>query len=161
MRDSGRTSSRWHLFINNERGREISRDPGSNPGRAISADSMKKEMVWKNLGSSSWQGYHTITKFKYRRFLEKIMAKEEKSEGKEIGRVSSYFSHVKVAAIQLSGKLKIGDKVHIKGHTTDFEVSIDGIQIERKDVKEADKGDHIGIKVPEKVRPNDKVFLVE
>ena len=86
--------------------------------------------------------------------------KENKGE-KEIGRVSSYFSHVGVAAIQLSGKLKVGDKVHVKGHTTDFEVGVDSIQIERKDVKEAKKKDHIGIKVPEKVRPNDRVFLVK
>ncbi len=82
-------------------------------------------------------------------------------EEKEIGRVSSYFSHVGVAAIKLSGKLKVGDKVHIKGSTSDFEVGIDSIQIDRKDVKAAKKGDHIGIKVPEKVRPNDKVFLVK
>ena len=82
-------------------------------------------------------------------------------EEKEIGSVSSYFSHVGVAAIKLSGKLKVGNKVHIKGNTTDFEVEVDSIQIERKDIKEAKKGDHIGIKVPEKVRPNDKVFLVK
>lgn len=80
-------------------------------------------------------------------------------EEKEIGVVSSYFSKVGVAAIKLSGKLKAGDKVHIKGATTDFEVDIKEIQIEKKSVKEAKKGDHIGIKVPEKVRPNDKVFL--
>jgi len=79
---------------------------------------------------------------------------------KQIGKVSSYFSHVGVAAIKLSGKLKVGDKVHIKGNTTDFEVSVDSIQIERNPVDEAKKGDHIGIKVPEKVRPNDSVFLV-
>jgi putative protease len=83
------------------------------------------------------------------------------AEEKEIGVVSGYFSHVEVAAIKLSGKLKVGDKVHIKGHTTDFEVDVDSMQIEREDVKEAKKGDHIGIKVPEKVRPNDKVFLVK
>jgi putative protease len=80
---------------------------------------------------------------------------------KEIGTVSSYFSHVGVAAIKLSGSLKVGNKVHIKGHTTDFEVDVASMQIERQDVQEAKKGDHIGIKVPEKVRPNDKVFLVE
>ncbi len=79
---------------------------------------------------------------------------------KEIGKVSSFFSHVSVAAIKLTGKLKAGDKVHIKGNTTDFEDTIVSIQIEKKEVKEAKKGDHIGIKVPEKVRPNDTVFLV-
>jgi len=80
---------------------------------------------------------------------------------KEIGAVSSYFSHVEVAAIKLSAKLKVGDKIHIKGHTTDFEVKVKDMQIEKKSVKEAKKGNHIGIKVPEKVRPSDKVFLVK
>lgn len=80
---------------------------------------------------------------------------------KEIGKVSSFFSHVSVAAIKLTNKLKIGDKIHIKGNTTDFEDTIGSMQIEKKDVKSAKKGDHIGIKVPEKVRPNDTVFLVE
>ena len=80
---------------------------------------------------------------------------------KKIGKVSGYFSHVNVAAIKLSGSLKTGDKVHIKGTTTDFEVAIDSIQIERNPVDKAKKGDHIGIKVPEKVRPNDAVFLIK
>jgi len=80
---------------------------------------------------------------------------------KEIGVVSSYFDHVGVAAIKLSGSLNVGDKVHIKGHTTDFRKKIASMQIERVDVKKAKKGDHIGIKVTKKVRPNDKVFLSE
>ena len=83
------------------------------------------------------------------------------ADEKEIGRVSGYFSHVEVAAIKLSGVLKVGDTIHIKGHTTDFEVKVKGIQIERADVKATKKGDHIGIKVPDKVRPNDAVFLVK
>jgi len=80
---------------------------------------------------------------------------------KEIGKVSSYFSHIGVAAIRLSGKLKVGDKIHVMGHTTDFEQKVKSMEIENKKVTEAKKGDHIGIKVEEKVRPNDKVFLVE
>jgi len=80
---------------------------------------------------------------------------------KEIGIVSSYFSHVNVAAIKLKGKLKVGETIHIKGHTTNFKTDIDEIQIENKSIKQAKKGDHIGIKVPEKVRPHDKVFLTK
>jgi len=80
---------------------------------------------------------------------------------KEIGTISSYFSHVNVAAIKLSGNLKVGAKVHIKGHTTDFEQDVESIQIEKKSVKTAKKGDHIGIKVSEKVRPKDKVLLMK
>lgn len=84
-----------------------------------------------------------------------------KVDEKEIGIVSGYFGQVGVAAIKLSGKLKIGERVHIKGHTTDFEEEVDTIQINNKDVSEAKKGEHIGIKVTEKVRPNDKVFLLD
>ncbi|HTY43746.1 MAG TPA: translation elongation factor-like protein [Patescibacteria group bacterium] len=86
---------------------------------------------------------------------------KEKVKEKEIGVISGYFSHVGVAAIKLSGKLEIGERVHIKGFTTDFEQEVDSIQINNKDVSKAKKGDHIGIKVIEKVRPNDKVFLLE
>ena len=92
-----------------------------------------------------------------KKVVKKKVEKKEEKLGKEIGRVSSYFSHVGVAAIKLSGKLKVGDKIRIKGHTTDFEVAVKSMQIERKDVKEAKKGDHIGIKVKEKFRPNDSV----
>ena len=80
---------------------------------------------------------------------------------KEIGKVSGFFSHVEVAAIKLSSPLKKGQKVHIKGNTTDLEAKVEDIQIERKSVASAKKGDHIGIKVPEKVRPNDIVFLMK
>ena len=86
--------------------------------------------------------------------------KKKESKEKEIGRVSTYFSHVGVAAIKLSSGLKVGDKIHVKGATTDFETKVASIQIEKKSVKTAKKGDHIGIKVPDKVRPNDAVFLV-
>ena len=79
---------------------------------------------------------------------------------KEVGKVSSYFKNASVAAIELSGKLKVGDMINIKGHTTDFEQKVDSMQIEKEDVKEAKKVNHIGIKVSERVRPHDKVFLV-
>ena len=77
---------------------------------------------------------------------------------KEVGKVSSYFTNVEVAAIDLSGALKVGDKIHIKGHTTDFEQAVKSMQINRKDVKSAKAGDSVGIKVDERVRPGDIVY---
>lgn len=78
---------------------------------------------------------------------------------KEIGIVSGYFAHVGVAAVKLSNKIKVGDRIHIKGNTSNFIEEVDSIQINNKGVGEAKKGDHVGIRVSEKVRPNDKVFL--
>ena len=79
---------------------------------------------------------------------------------KEIGSIITYFSHIEVAAIKLKGALKVGDEIHIKGHTTDFTQIVDSIQIDRKEVEKAKKGDEIGIKVVDKVRDSDSVYLV-
>ncbi len=80
---------------------------------------------------------------------------------KEIGEVFTYFSQVRVAGIKVSGTLKVGDKIKIKGATTDFEMKVDSMQVERQPVQEAKPGDSIGIKVPDKVRGGDKVYKVE
>ena len=42
----------------------------------------------------------------------------------------------------------------------DFESTVHSMQIEHKSVKEAKKGDGVGIKVPEKVREGDKVYKI-
>lgn len=81
--------------------------------------------------------------------------KEEK-----IGVVLHYYSKAGVAAIKLGEALKVGDKIHIKGHTTDFDEVINSIQIEHNQVNEARKGDDIGIKVIDHVREHDTVYKV-
>ena len=78
----------------------------------------------------------------------------------EIGKVTHYYGHISVAIVQLSDTLKVGDNIHIKGHTSDFNQGISSIQIEHKDVSQGKAGDAIGIKVDQKVHPNDKVFKV-
>ena len=80
------------------------------------------------------------------------------AEPKPIGKVISYYSQISVAAIDLTGKLKVGDEIRIKGSTTDFTQVVDSMQIEHKPVKTAGKGDSIGIKVQDKVRVNDLVY---
>ncbi len=79
---------------------------------------------------------------------------------KEIGKVFKYFDKPMVAAIELTDSLKVGDTIHIKGATTDFEQNIDSMQVEGNSIEEAKAGDSIGIKVSERVRPNDKVYKV-
>ena len=65
-----------------------------------------------------------------------------------------------VAAIELTGALAVGDKIHIKGHTTDVELVVKSMQIDNADVKEAKKGDSVGVKVSERVRKHDTVYKV-
>ena len=81
-------------------------------------------------------------------------------EEKLIGKITHYFDKISVAIIELSGVLKVGDRVHIKGHSTDFEQDISSIQIEHEDMKKAKKGDAIGVKVDEKVREGDEVLIM-
>lgn len=77
---------------------------------------------------------------------------------KEIGTVFGYYSKIGVAAVKMSGKLSRGDEIHIKGHTTDFKQKVDSIQIKNKDVASLKAGDEAGIRVKDKVRPNDKIY---
>jgi len=79
---------------------------------------------------------------------------------KRIGIVSHYYEKIGVAAVVLEGELAVGDIIHIKGHTTDFAQKIESIQIENKNVKHAEKGDDVGIKVKEHARDNDIVYKV-
>jgi len=78
----------------------------------------------------------------------------------EIGMVTDFFARPVVAGLDLKVGLKRGDKIHIKGHTTDLELVVESIQIQNKDVAEARPGDSIGIKVPDRVRREDRVYKV-
>jgi len=79
---------------------------------------------------------------------------------KEIGKITHYYGHLSVGIIALSDTLKLGETIHIKGHSSDFTQSIDSMQIEHADVPEAKSGDAIGIRVAQKVHPHDKVYKV-
>ena len=78
-----------------------------------------------------------------------------------IGVVRTYFSKIGVAAIEVTqGKISLGDTLKFKGHTTDFEMTLDSMQKDNKPINEAATGDLIGIKVPEKVREHDTITKI-
>jgi len=77
-----------------------------------------------------------------------------------IGKVSDFFAHPVVAGIELTGTLKLGDKIHIKGHTTDMELIVESMQINNVDAQEAKAGDSIGIKLSDRARRGDTVYKV-
>ena len=79
----------------------------------------------------------------------------------EVGVIQHYFDKISVAIITATqGELTIGDAIHIKGHTTDVSTSISAMQFEHKDVVTIKVGESAGVKVPSKVRIQDKVFKV-
>jgi len=88
------------------------------------------------------------------------MKEEKAQEGKQIGLVTHYFGDIGVVAIDLMGKVKVGDKLRIKGTTTDFEQVIGSMQIEKEPVEKAGRGKSIGIKADEKARVGDKVYKI-
>ena len=78
----------------------------------------------------------------------------------EIGRVNDFFAQPVVAGIELTGNLKKGDTIHIKGHTTDLIFAASSIQVNHAEVDEANPGDAVGVKAPDRVRHGDTVYKV-
>ena len=84
------------------------------------------------------------------------------AEEMAIGKVEKFFGKIGVAAIRItSGELKVGDKIKIKGHSTDFEQTVDSMQVEHESVSKVGPGSEVGIKVKEKVHEGDTVYLVK
>jgi len=79
----------------------------------------------------------------------------------KVGKIVKFFARPSVAAIEMTGGfLKIGEKIRIKGHTTDFEQEIGSMEMDNKPIERAEKGQLIGIKVKDRVRPNDEVYKI-
>lgn len=80
---------------------------------------------------------------------------------KLVGKITHYFTNLGVAVIEITGGgLKVGDKIHIKGTTTDFEQAIDSMQMEHENVDKAKKGQAVGLKVEHQVREGDEIYQV-
>ena len=83
------------------------------------------------------------------------------NEVEKIGVISHYYTNIKVAVIELSDNLKVGDNIKIKGATTEFTQLVKSMQIDNEPVDEAGSGDSIGLKVNDRVRKGDNVYRLE
>jgi F0F1-type ATP synthase beta subunit len=82
-------------------------------------------------------------------------------QGKLIGKISHYFSNIGVAVIDLSSPLKEGEEIRvIGGAETDFNQTVESMQVGHKKVGSAKKGDSVGLKVDEKVREGYLVYKI-
>ena len=81
--------------------------------------------------------------------------------GERIGIVTHYFSHLSVAVVKLeNATLRVGDTIHIRGHTTDFEQRVDSLEVNHQSVQGVGPNDDFGLKVREHVREHDVVYKV-
>jgi putative protease len=79
----------------------------------------------------------------------------------KVGRIAHYYSKAGVAVVELSGALNKGDKIVIRGTTTNIEQAVDSMEIEHKQVGSALAGQSVGMKVNDRVRENDIVYKVK
>ncbi|MBD3191162.1 MAG: translation elongation factor-like protein [Candidatus Heimdallarchaeota archaeon] len=78
----------------------------------------------------------------------------------KVGEVFKFFAEPSVAAINVSDEIKIGDEIQFLGATTCFKMKVKSMEIEGESVEKVTAGQKVGIKVPERVRPNDEVYRV-
>ncbi len=80
---------------------------------------------------------------------------------KEIGQIENYFGKIGVAVVRVTeGTLRVGDRIAIRGSTTDTTQVVESMQVEHTSVDSAGPGDLLGLKVKEKVRENDRLYLI-
>ncbi|MDE1857191.1 MAG: translation elongation factor-like protein [Candidatus Micrarchaeota archaeon] len=70
-----------------------------------------------------------------------------------------FFDKLSVAAIRLSGSLKVGDTIEI-GEDSPVRETVASMQIDRKEIDEAGPGDDVGIKLQNRVSAGSNVYLV-
>jgi len=88
------------------------------------------------------------------------MEEEKERIEEEVGEITHFFDKISVAVVRASKEIKVGDKIHIKGATTDFEQNVDSLQINHQNVDSIKKGEEAGMKVNEKVREKDKIYKI-
>jgi hypothetical protein len=81
--------------------------------------------------------------------------------GERIGVVTHYYSHLSVATLRLeSGTLRVGDVIHIRGHTTDFSQRVGSLEVNHAPATEVGPNDDFGLKVVDHAREHDVMYKV-
>lgn len=90
---------------------------------------------------------------------KKAAKKPKVSFGQLVAKVTHYFPHVQAAVVKVKApKICLGDNLHFKGHTTDFKLRLDSMQMDHQPIAAAAKGAEIGVQVPGRVREGDRVY---
>ncbi|KKS82777.1 MAG: hypothetical protein UV58_C0005G0031 [Candidatus Wolfebacteria bacterium GW2011_GWC1_43_10] len=80
---------------------------------------------------------------------------------KPIAKVIHLYGKIGVAILECLASIEVGQMVHFKGHTTDFQQEIKSMQYEHEAITKAKKGQQVGVKVDQDVREGDEVYPIE
>ena len=106
-----------------------------------------------------WNGYYLGQRLgEWTRHYGSNATERKRYAGKGI----RYFSNIGVAEFLVeAAELHVGDKLLITGHTTGaMYVTLDEARVNLKPVDTVKKGAHVSFKVPDRIRPNDKLYLI-
>ncbi|MDD5595999.1 MAG: hypothetical protein PHY94_07155 [Candidatus Omnitrophica bacterium] len=120
----------------------------------------KKKSVAKKRPVAKKKAVKRAVKPVKKKVAKKVIKKAAKSKENIIGKVTHYFPHVMAAVVKLKAPLNVGDKIKIKGHTTDFTQVVTSIQMDRAPIAAGKKGQEIGMQVNSRVRQHDVVIKV-
>jgi len=76
----------------------------------------------------------------------------------EIGTVKHFFSKISVAIIDLTAPLSVGDRILVKGPSTDFEMTVESMQVEHTSVQRVEGGQSVGLKLVQQAKERDVVY---
>ena len=76
----------------------------------------------------------------------------------EVGRITHFFSKINVAVVELTAPLAVGDRILVKGPSTDFEQAVESMQIEHQNIPRAEAGQSIGLKLAQRAKEKDTVY---
>jgi putative protease len=76
----------------------------------------------------------------------------------EVGHITHFFSKISVVVLELTAPLAVGDRILVKGPSTDFEQVVDSMQIEHQNIQRAEAGQSIGLKMMQQAKVRDVVY---
>ena len=76
----------------------------------------------------------------------------------EVGHILHFFSKISVAVLELTAPLAVGDRILVKGPSTDFEQAVESMQIEHENIQRAEAGQSVGLKLAQRAKERDAVY---
>jgi hypothetical protein len=78
----------------------------------------------------------------------------------EVGVVLHYYPRASAAVVSLSRPIHRGDRIYVRGHTTDFVQSVVGLALDGSAVAQAAPPQQVGLQLEQRARVGDRVFRV-